>query len=92
MRLLDRFAARLQVVDELDVDGRNAMVGGRVTYSSLALMKECIASLTSCCCSYTLPSITQTSSSSMIGRVGCGLDGRDVIDERLGRIVVQALM
>ena len=62
MRLLDRFAARLQVVDELDVDGRNAMVGSRVTYSSLALMKECIASLTSCC---TLPSIMQNSSPSM---------------------------
>eukprot|EP00964_Phaeocystis_antarctica_P043341 scaffold24876_cov45-Phaeocystis_antarctica.AAC.1 len=29
-----------------------------------ALMKDCIAPLTGCCCSYTLPSITQTSSSS----------------------------
>ena len=79
MRLLDRFAARLQVVDELDVDGRNAMVGGRVTYSSLALMKECIASLTSCC---SLPSITQTSSSSMRSANSVAVS-MDVIDEHL---------
>ena len=37
-----------------------------------------------------LPNITQASSSSMrLGELGCALDGRDVVDERLGRLAVQ---
>ena len=59
--------------------------------ASLALMKDCIASLTSYCCSgCALPNITQTSPSSMgLGELGRALDGRDVVDERLGRLALQ---
>ena len=92
MRLIDLLAAHLQVVDELNVGGR--LVGGRddgdVLGGVVALMKDCIASLMSYCCSCALPSITQTSSSSMrLGELGRALDGRDVVDERLGRLAVQ---
>ena len=53
-------------------------------------MKDCIASLMSYCCSCALPSITQTASSSTrLGELGRALDGRDVVDERLGRLAVQ---
>ena len=54
-------------------------------------MKDCIASLTSYCCSgCALPNITQTSPSSMgLGELGRALDGRDVVDEHLGRLAVQ---
>ena len=53
--------------------------------ASLALMKGCIASLTSYCCC-----ITQTSFfSKRLGELGCALDGRDVVNERLGRLAVQ---
>ena len=91
-RLIDLLAAHLQVVDELNVGGR--LVGGRddgdVLGGVVALMKDCIASLMSYCCSCALPSITQTSSSSMrLGELGRALDGRDVVDERLGRLAVQ---
>ena len=50
-------------------------------------MKDCIASLTGW---LLLPNITQASSSSMrLGELGRALDGRDVVDERLGRLAVQ---
>jgi len=69
-RLIKRSRSRLlllAVFAELGVDSR--LIGGRdeggVLSGVIGLMKDCIASLTSCCCSCALPSIAQTSSSSM---------------------------
>ena len=68
MRLLDRFAAHLQVVDELDVDGR--LVGGHddgdVLVVGLNAELRHIVHTELLLQLHTLPSITQTSSSSML--------------------------
>ena len=86
VRLLGLLAAHLQV-DELNVGGR--LVGGRDDGDVLGGVgpDEGVHCLLD---GLLLPNITQTSSSSMrLGELGRALDGRDVVNERLGRLAVQ---
>ena len=87
VRLLGLLAAHLQV-GVLNVGGRlwsSAAMTATNSVASLALMKGCIASLMNYCCC-----ITQNSfSSKRLGELGRALDGRDVVNERLGRLAVQ---
>ena len=87
MRLLDLLAAHLQV-DELNVGGR--LVGGRDDGDVLGGVVGPDEGVHRLLDGLLLPNITQTSSSSMrLGELGRALDGRDVVDERLGRLALQ---
>ena len=87
MRLLGLLAAHLQV-DELNVGGR--LVVGRDDGDVLGGVIGPDEGLHRLLDELLLPNITQTSSSSMrLGELGRALDGRDVVNERLGRLAVQ---
>ena len=87
VRLLGLLAAHLQV-DELNVGGR--LVGGRDDGDVLGGVIGPDEGLHRLLDELLLPNITQTSSSSMrLGELGRALDGRDVVNEHLGRLAVQ---
>ena len=87
MRLLGLLAAHLQV-DELNVGGR--LVVGRDDGDVLGGVIGPDEGLHRLLDELLLLNITQTSfSSKRLGELGRALDGRDVVNERLGRLAVQ---